>query len=115
MTESVEWAVGGANGLYNVDTSNIMAAGYSCGGTEAYQMQDNSAVTLLGIFNSGLLDNYGYAESITKPIMYALGGPNDIAYQNVSDPCPRRLAYCRSVGEATVEPRLPAQYTDEDD
>jgi poly(3-hydroxybutyrate) depolymerase len=82
MTEAVEWAVNGANGLFNVDTTRIMAAGYSCGGTEAYEMQNNPAVSALGIFNSGLLSNYEFASQITKPILFALGGPDDIAYPN---------------------------------
>ena len=85
MNEAVEWVVGGAGGL-NVDSSRIMAAGFSCGGTEAYQMQDNDAVSSIGIFSSGLLSNYEFASKITKPTMYALGGPNDIAYGNVSLP-----------------------------
>ena len=83
MNEAIDWVVGGANGL-NVDSSRIMAAGFSCGGTEAYQMQDNDAVSSIGIFSSGLLGNYDFAKTITKPTMYALGGPNDIAYGNVS-------------------------------
>lgn len=83
MNEAVEWVVGGANGL-NVDSSRIMAAGFSCGGTEAYQMQDSDAVSSIGIFSSGLLGDYEFASKITKPTMYALGGPNDIAYGNVS-------------------------------
>jgi len=83
MTEAVEWVVGGANGL-NVDSSRIMAAGYSCGGTEAYQMQNNDAVSAIGIFNSGLLGDYEFASQLTKPILYALGGPDDIAHGNVS-------------------------------
>lgn len=83
MTEAVEWVTSGANGL-NVDSTKIMAAGYSCGGTEAYQMESSAAVSTIGIFNSGLLENYELAGQITKPIMYALGGPSDIAYENVS-------------------------------
>jgi len=86
MTEAIEWVVSGANGM-NVDTSRIMAAGFSCGGTEAYQMQDNDAVSSLGIFSSGLLGDFDFATKITKPIMYALGGPSDIAHGNVSFPC----------------------------
>ncbi|KAM0721372.1 hypothetical protein Q7P37_002296 [Cladosporium fusiforme] len=81
MTEAVEWAVAGAGGL-NVDTSSIMAAGFSCGGTEAYEMHSNDAVSSIGIFNSGLLGDYEFASQISKPIMYALGGPDDIAYEN---------------------------------
>jgi hypothetical protein len=83
MTEAIEWVVSGANGL-NVDSSRIMAAGYSCGGTEAYQMEGNEAVKALGIFNSGLLGGFELAGRLTKPTMYALGGPDDIAYGNVS-------------------------------
>jgi hypothetical protein len=59
MTEAVEWV-------------------------EAYQMQNNDAVSAIGIFNSGLLGDYEFASKLTKPIMYALGGPNDIAHGNVS-------------------------------
>lgn len=83
MTEAVEWAAGGAGGL-NVDSASIMAAGYSCGGTEAYEMEKNEAVSTIGILNSGLLGNYEFASQLTKPIMFALGGPEDIAYENVS-------------------------------
>jgi hypothetical protein len=86
MTEAVAWVVGGANGL-NVDTSRIMAAGYSCGGTEAYQMQNNDAVSSIGIFNSGLLSDYDFASQLTKPIIFALGGPSDIAHGNASHTC----------------------------
>lgn len=83
MTEAIEWVVGGASGL-NVDTSRIMAAGYSCGGTEAYEMEKNAAVSSIGIFNSGLLGDYEFASQLTKPVLYALGGPDDIAHGNVS-------------------------------
>jgi dienelactone hydrolase len=86
MTEAVEWVVGGANGL-NVDSSRIFAAGYSCGGTEAYQMQNNDAVSSIGIFNSGLLSDYEFASQLTKPIIFALGGPSDVAHENVSHTC----------------------------
>jgi hypothetical protein len=90
MTEAVDWVVGGANGL-NVDSSRIMAAGYSCGGTEAYQMQNNEAVSSIGIFNSGLLSDYDFASQLTKPIIFALGGPDDIAHGNVSSLLSSRL------------------------
>ena len=47
-------------------------------------MEGNAAVKALGIFNSGLLGGYELAGRLTKPVMYALGGPDDIAYENVS-------------------------------
>jgi hypothetical protein len=47
-------------------------------------MEGNEAVKALGIFNSGLLGGFELAGQLTKPTMYALGGPDDIAYGNVS-------------------------------
>jgi hypothetical protein len=47
-------------------------------------MEGNEAVKALGIFNSGLLGGFELAGRLTKPTMYALGGPDDIAYGNVS-------------------------------
>jgi dienelactone hydrolase len=82
MRDAVAWAANGANGAFNVDRSKIMTAGFSCGGTEAYDFVNDNRVSSIGIFNSGLLSNYDLANTIRKPIMFALGGPSDIAYQN---------------------------------
>lgn len=83
MRDAVSWAANGANGVFNVDRTKIMTAGYSCGGTEAYEFVNDNRVSTIGIFNSGLLTNYDLANTISKPIIFALGGPDDIAYGNV--------------------------------
>jgi dienelactone hydrolase len=86
MTDSINWAVANAGkGRYaHVDASKIMAAGFSCGGVEAYAQIWDSRVATIGIFSSGLLQNQTAAQHYTKPILYCLGGTGDIAYQNVS-------------------------------
>jgi hypothetical protein len=45
----------------------------------------NDQVKSIGIFDSGFFDGSGIG-SITKPTFYFLGGPSDIAYENVSLP-----------------------------
>lgn len=82
MKAALSWAAGGTGGAYNVNTAQIMTAGFSCGGTEAYIGITDDRVKTIGILNSGLLSNYDQAGQIRKPIMFLLGGPNDIAYAN---------------------------------
>ncbi|KAI8623537.1 hypothetical protein F5Y19DRAFT_458197 [Xylariaceae sp. FL1651] len=84
MTDSIDWAVANAGkGRYaHVDATKIMAAGFSCGGIEAYDQIWDHRVATIGIFSSGLLTNQTAAQYYTKPILYCLGGSSDIAYQN---------------------------------
>ncbi|KAK3201305.1 hypothetical protein GRF29_185g516589 [Pseudopithomyces chartarum] len=84
MKQSIDWATSNAGkGSYaNVDASKIMAAGFSCGGVEAYAQIYDSRVDTIGIFSSGLLENQTAARTWTKPILYVLGGNGDIAYGN---------------------------------
>ena len=86
MTEAIDWITtkAGAGVYAAVDPTRIAAAGQSCGGLEAYDMNANDKVSYLGIFNSGLLQNYTAISTIKKPVFYFLGGNSDIAYQNVS-------------------------------
>jgi dienelactone hydrolase len=86
MREAVAWAANGAGGLFNVNRAKIMVAGYSCGGTEAYEFINDSRISSIGISNSGYLSNYDAARTIKKPIVFMLGGSGDIAYGNVSHP-----------------------------
>lgn len=75
----------GTNEKYSsVDISKVAAAGQSCGGIEAYAMRSDDRVSILGIFNSGFLENPGPISEVHKPAFYFLGGSEDIAYQNVS-------------------------------
>lgn len=88
MTEAIDWAVqnAGQGDWATVDASQIAAAGMSCGGTEAYAMNQDDRVTAFGIFNSGTLDpsqTDATLAAINVPIFFFLGGPGDIAYENV--------------------------------
>ena len=86
MKAAIDWVSQNAGkGSYaNVDASKIMAAGFSCGGTEAMDNIWDSRVDTIGIISSGLLSNYNAANSWRKPVLFVMGGSGDIAYQNVS-------------------------------
>ena len=86
MTAGIDWIVKKAGtGTYaNFDASRIIAAGYSCGGVEAYAQTWDPRVQSIGIWNSGFLTNQTAAAAINKPVFYFLGGSSDIAYANVS-------------------------------
>lgn len=86
MKQSIDFAVkyAGTGKYANVDATKIMASGFSCGGVEAMDMSWDSRVTTIGVISSGLLTNYTAASKYTKPILYAIGGSGDVAYQNVS-------------------------------
>ncbi|MGW6128608.1 cellulose binding domain-containing protein [Cellulomonas sp. NPDC055163] len=92
LAQSIDWAVAEnsrpGSALYNrLDTSEIGAAGFSCGGVEAYAVSRDPRVTTTGIFSSGLLndaDDY-QLRRLDHPIAYIIGGPSDIAYPNAMD------------------------------
>ena len=87
MNQAIEWVVKNAGrGVYaNVDATQIMAAGFSCGGLEAIDVIWNKNVDTIGVISSGLLSNYTAAQAWRKPVLFVLGGSNDTAYPNV---CP---------------------------
>ncbi|KAK4251843.1 hypothetical protein C7999DRAFT_10473 [Corynascus novoguineensis] len=84
MTQSIDFITSnaGQGDWANIDASRITAAGWSCGGIEAYAQIWDDRVQSIGIWSSGLLDNYTAANDFTKPVFFFLGGPSDIAYQN---------------------------------
>lgn len=89
MTQAIDWAsVNAGQGEWsNIDATQLAAAGMSCGGTQAYAQNQDSRVTAFGIFNSGTLDpsqTDATLGAINVPIFFFLGGPTDIAYENVS-------------------------------
>ncbi|GGM53622.1 hypothetical protein GCM10011608_43130 [Micromonospora sonchi] len=92
LTQSIDWAVAensrqGSKYYNKLDTTRIAAAGFSCGGLEAYAVSNDPRITTTGIFSSGLLndaDDY-QLRRLTKPIAYFIGGPSDIAYPNAMD------------------------------
>jgi hypothetical protein len=71
----------------SVDKSKVAGAGQSCGGLEVYKVGVDKRITTIGIMNSGKFSESATAQTartVTKPIFYFLGGPDDIAYKNVS-------------------------------
>jgi len=91
MTASIDFAVkvAGTGKYANVDATKIFASGFSCGGVEAMAQSWDKRVTSIGVISSGLLTNYTAAGTFTKPILYAIGGSGDIAYNNVRSPSGR--------------------------
>jgi hypothetical protein len=77
-SESPQWA--------HLDKTKIAAAGQSCGGIQAYSASLDPRVKLTGIFNSGLISagNTKLFSQLHGPVGFFLGGPTDIAYENVS-------------------------------
>ena len=102
--ESIEWAISQnadpSSHYYNkIDVKNICAAGMSCGGLQTlYNCADPRIKTMM-ICNSGLFkeSNRGQAKGgmpmpekaklkeIHTPVIYILGGREDIAYENGMD------------------------------
>ena len=82
-----------------IDVKNLCVAGMSCGGLQTLFNCADPRIKALMICNSGLFsqDNAGQAvggmpmppkeklKEIHTPIIYILGGPEDIAYQNGMD------------------------------
>ncbi|KAK3995046.1 hypothetical protein QBC44DRAFT_390324 [Cladorrhinum sp. PSN332] len=88
MTRGIDWVHSQeAKTKYPfLEPGRIAVAGMSCGGVEAYSAGHNdSRVSTIGIFNSGLLsvqESERIAKGIKKPTFYFLGGESDIAYAN---------------------------------
>ncbi len=102
QVESMDWAVAQNadknSPLYGkVNTKAICASGMSCGGLQTLYNCADPRISVLMICNSGLFKDAGAAipgmpmpgkdklAEIHTPIMYMLGGPTDIAYENGMD------------------------------
>ena len=100
--ESIDWAIAqnaDKNSPYygRIDVDHIAAAGMSCGGLQTLDNATDPRLKTIMICNSGLFINPGTAvpnmpmpakdrlQEITVPVIYILGGPEDIAYDNGMD------------------------------
>ena len=100
--ESIDWAIAqnaDKNSPYygRIDVDYIAAAGMSCGGLQTLDNATDPRLKTIMICNSGLFINPGTAvpnmpmpakerlQEITVPVIYILGGPEDIAYENGMD------------------------------
>ena len=102
--ESIDWAVAQNSDPHSpyyqkIDVKNICAAGMSCGGLQTLFNCADPRITTLMICNSGLFKPSNAAQAvggmpmppkeklaeIHTPIIYILGGKEDIAYENGMD------------------------------
>lgn len=79
-----------------IDTSKVAAMGMSCGGLQAIEISDDPRITTTVVCNSGILPSrspMAAMPNLTKedlkkfhgPVLYLMGGPSDIAYNNAMD------------------------------
>ncbi|MDX6739243.1 alpha/beta hydrolase [Actinocorallia sp. A-T 12471] len=92
LTEAIDWAIAENTRLLSryrgkIDTTKIAVMGQSCGGLEAYEASADRRVTTTGIFNSGMLDDANNVQltRLHAPVIYLVGGPDDIAHPNALD------------------------------
>ena len=102
--ESLDWIIAQNSDpkspyYQKVDTKNICVAGMSCGGLQTLYNCADPRITTLMICNSGLFKQSNAAQAvggmpmpeksklkdIHTPIIYILGGKEDIAYENGMD------------------------------
>jgi len=100
--ESIDWAIAQnadkESPYYGrIDVEHIAAAGMSCGGLQTLDNATDPRISTIMICNSGLFINPGTAvpnmpmpakerlQEIEVPVIYILGGPEDIAYENGMD------------------------------
>lgn len=100
--QSVDWAMAQNSDKNSpfygrIDTEAIAAAGMSCGGLQTLDNSADPRFKTLMIMNSGLFVNPAGAvpgmpmpekdklQKIEVPVLYVLGGPEDIAYENGMD------------------------------
>lgn len=100
--EAIDWALernADKDSPYygRIDTKHIAAAGMSCGGLQTLENSTDPRLTTIMVCNSGLFINPRAAvpnmpmpskeklQEITVPVIYILGGTEDIAYENGMD------------------------------
>lgn len=104
LTEAIDWITAQSKDkksqYYNkIDLDHIAAAGMSCGGLQALDISADPRLKTVMVCNSGLFNSGNRStampgmpmpakerlQDIKVPIIYILGGPTDIAYQNGTD------------------------------
>lgn len=100
LNEALDWAFAEnereGSPLYGrLDTDQVAASGFSCGGLQALvtapdERVKTSVLMYTGIFNhgnpiAGIAIDKSQLERLHGPVIYILGGPEDIAYENGMD------------------------------
>lgn len=102
LGEAIDWAIAensrkGSPLRGRIDTRHVAVSGYSCGGIQALKYAGDPRVSTFVIMNSGILGTVvpggsremdadkSLLSRIDRPILYVLGGKQDIAYPNGVD------------------------------
>jgi hypothetical protein len=101
LTDAVDWALAentraGSPYVGRIDPAQIAYSGWSCGGVQALQVATDPRAKTLLIHNSGILNNgptnmtgvtvgKEVLQTLHTPVIYIVGGPKDIAYENGMD------------------------------
>ena len=107
LTQAIDWALAqnaqpGSKYGGKLDTSRIAVGGMSCGGLQALEVAPDPRLTTVMVCNSGVLSPTSgppvanvpkMPVTLTKdilrhlhtPMLYLIGGPKDIAYNNAMD------------------------------
>lgn len=102
LTQAIDWALAenarkGSDLHGRIDPKAVAVAGYSCGGLQALQVAGDKRLRTVIIQNSGIFNpetalrlpsmdiGKDTLKTIHTPVLYILGGPKDIAYQNGMD------------------------------
>ena len=107
LTDAIDWALAentraGSPYFGRIDPAQIAYSGWSCGGVQALQVAKDPRVKTLVIHNSGILNSgptnmtgatvgKEVLQTLHTPVIYILGGPKDIAYENGMDDFSRIL------------------------
>lgn len=101
LLEAMDWAIAENDrpeSLFygKLDTNRIAAMGMSCGGLQVIEIAADARLTTVVICNSGVLKTaspFPGMPTLTKdvldtfhtPVLYLMGGPSDIAFDNAMD------------------------------
>lgn len=100
LIEAIDWALAenerdGSPYFGRIDPNAIAVSGFSCGGMQALMVAKDPRIQTAVIMNSGLFPGETSMGGMTAtkdllddlhfPVLYVLGGPTDIAYENGMD------------------------------
>jgi hypothetical protein len=100
MMEAIEWATrenARANGEFrnHIDLTRIAVGGHSCGGLQALAVSHDPRIDTTLVLDSGIYIRPGGRSGVAidktqlarlhGPVLYLIGGPSDMAYENALD------------------------------
>ncbi len=97
----IDWALAenereGSPLYHLIDPAKVAVSGYSCGGVQALDLARDPRIKAVVIHNSGLfpdgarpiagiVTDKAWLDRLHTPVVYIMGGPTDIAYENGLD------------------------------